>query len=99
LRYYDGNTVRRSAVGIDGRYLFGNWRLNPRLWVELRNNVSDGTDEWVYRPGLRIEYSFLRRYHIELDASSDMYKGKIPRVGNQDIVGNFLQLGYRIDLD
>ena len=99
LRYYDGNTVRRSAAGIDGRYLFGNWRLNPRLWVELRNNVSDGTDEWVYRPGLRIEYSFLRRYHIELDASSDMYKGKIPRVGNQDIVGNFLQLGYRIDLD
>lgn len=98
-RYYDGATVRRSAVGVDGRYLFGNWRLNPRLWIELRNNLTDSTDEWVYRPGLRIEYSFLRRYHIEFDASSDIYKGKIPQIGNQDIVGNFLQLGYRIDLD
>jgi hypothetical protein len=98
VRYYDGNTVHRSAIGLDSRFAFGDYRISPRLWVELRKNLSDSSQEWVYRPGLRMEYSFLRRYHLELDASSDIYKGKIPTVGNQDIVGNFLQLGYRVDL-
>lgn len=99
LRYYGGNSVQRSAAGIDARYSWGSWRVSPRLWIERRNNLRDDSSEWVYRPGLRVEYSFLRRYHIELDASSDVYQGEIPEVGNQDIVGNFVQLGYRIDID
>lgn len=98
VRYYDGNQVQRSAIGVDSRLLFGSFYVAPRFWIELRKTIRDGTEEWVYRPGLRMEYSFLRRYHVELDASSDIYKGKIPSVGNQDIVGNFLMIGYRIDL-
>jgi hypothetical protein len=98
VRYYDGTLVHRTSVGVDSRLVFGSFYVAPRLWVELRKNLGDNSDEWVYRPGLRMEYSFLRRYHIELDASSDIYKGKIPTVGNQDIVGTFIQLGYRVDL-
>lgn len=99
LHYYSGSMARSSGVGIDARYSWGNWRLNPRLWVERRNNLSDSSSEWVYRPGVRLEYSFLTRYHLEVEASSDIYQGKIPEIGTQDIVGNFVQIGYRIDLD
>jgi hypothetical protein len=97
LRYYDGSLVRRSAVGVDARYLFGNFRIGPRLWVELRNNRLDDSRQWVYRPALRMEYVFRRRYHIECEASSDYYQGEIPTAGDEDIIGNFVQIGYRID--
>lgn len=99
LRYSDSGSARRGAFGIDARYSWGGWRLNPRFWIERRNNLSDDSSEWVYRPGVRVEYSFLRRYHLEFDASSDIYRGRIPEIGNQDIIGNFVQFGYRIDLD
>jgi tetratricopeptide (TPR) repeat protein len=98
VRYYDGTLVHTNAVGFDSRFGFGNFRIAPRLWVELRKNLTDDSDEWVYRPGLRMEYSFLRRYHVDLDASRDIYKGSIPAIGSQDIIGNFFQLGYRVDL-
>ncbi|HET8711213.1 MAG TPA: hypothetical protein VFM32_07545, partial [Spongiibacteraceae bacterium] len=99
LRYYTDKTVHRTAIGLDARYTWDNWRVNPRLWVERRNNLIDSSSEWVYRPGVRIEYSFLRRYHVEFEASSDLYRGNIPEVGSQDILGNFVQLGYFIDID
>ena len=99
LRYYDGNSVRRIAAGIDARYSWESWMLNPRLWVERRDNLNDNSNEWVYRPGLRLEYSFARRYHLELEASTDIYHGSIPNAGNQDIIGNFVEAGYRVDFE
>jgi len=98
VRYYDGTTITRSAAGIDARYLIKNkFRINPRLWVELRKNQTDSSDQWVYRPALRMEYSWTPHLHLDFEVSTDISKQKIPSAGTEDITGNYAELGYWYD--
>src|SRR5690606_15970669 len=96
-RYYDGTTIARSAVGIDARYVVRKFRINPRFWVELRNNKSIDSDQWVYRPALRVEYTLTPHMHLDFEFSTDISQQEIPSAGSEDIVGNYAELGYWYD--
>lgn len=98
VRYYDGTTISRTAVGVDARYLIKNkFRINPRLWIEQRKNQQDGSLQWVYRPALRLEYSWTPHLHVDFEMSTDLSKQDIPSAGSEDITGNYAELGYWYD--
>ena len=98
MRYYDGTTDTRTAAGIDARYLLKEkFRINPRLWVELRKHQLDNSEQWVYRPALRLGYSWTPHLHIDFEVSTDISKQDIPSAGTEDIVGNYAELGYWYD--
>jgi hypothetical protein len=98
MRYYDGTTIARTAAGIDARYLVRQkFRINPRLWVERRTSQTDDSTQWVYRPALRIEYSWTPHLHIDFEVSTDISKQDIPSAGTEDIIGNYAELGYWYD--
>lgn len=95
MRHFDGSRLTRQAVGVDSRFFITDrWRINPRLWVELRQMDADGSEQWVYRPRLRLEYIPTRRLHIEFEISSDISTRDIPTEGSEDITGNFAEIGY-----
>src|SRR5690606_20647762 len=71
-RSYDGTTIARGAVGIEARYVVRKFRINPRFWVELRNNKPVDSDQWVYRPALRVEYTLTPHMHLDFEFSTDI---------------------------
>ncbi len=95
LRYSKSDSSRVSSVNFDARFPIGRkWRINPRLRIEQRSILSDGSDEWLYTPGIRVQYRRSKKLRVELEA------GK--RFAQRDLVGAdadresyFLNLGYQ----
>jgi hypothetical protein len=100
LRYFDGERTQRTGLGINSRLQWGrNWRIQPRLWVEYRDNTSDGSDQWALRPSLRLQYTWARRHHFELEYGHDFTTRNIPEVGDEEVAGNYFYSSYRMDFN
>ena len=68
-RYSDSGTARVVSLTIDSRYPFGrSWRLNPRLRVDRRQRMADDSYEWLYTPGIRLQYRRGQRFRVLLEA-------------------------------
>lgn len=100
VRYFDGERTQRTGIGINSRLQWGrNWRIQPRLWVEYRDNSNDGSDQWALRPSLRVQYNWARRHHFELEYGHDYTTRNIPLVGDEDVTGNYFYSSYRMDFN
>jgi len=98
LRHFDGEYVQRTRVGINSRFLVGDgWRLQPRLWLEYRDNSRDDSEQWSLAPSLRVQYRWARRYHIELEAGRDWANRDFGEYGEEDTGGTYALMSYRID--
>lgn len=95
VRYSDSGTARVMSLSLDSRFPFGRtWRVNPRLRVDRRQRLSNDSYEWLYTPGIRVQYRRSQKFRIELEA------GK--RFSQQELVGldldresYFINLGYQ----
>ena len=68
-RYSDSDSTRVMSLTIDSRYPFGRaWRINPRLRIDRRQRLANEGYEWLYTPGIRIQYRRSQRFRIELEA-------------------------------
>ncbi len=69
VRYADSDTTEVWSLNLDTRFPLGrSWRINPRLRVDYRQINSDSSNEWIYTPGLRLQYRWRRTIRLEFEA-------------------------------
>jgi hypothetical protein len=96
IRYSDSGNTRTTSANIDVRYPFGRGlRVNPRLRVEHREILSDGSTEWIFTPGIRMEYRFGQKARINLDAGKQ-FANREGGVFSMDRETYFINAGYQI---
>jgi hypothetical protein len=95
LRYSDSDTSNVMSVTLDSRMPFGgSWRINPRLRVDRRERLNDANLEWIYTPGLRLQYRRSQKLRIELEAGKQFAQRDATNV-NMDRESYFISLGYQ----
>lgn len=96
-RMSDSGTARVVSLTFDSRYPINRtWRLNPRLRVDRRQRVADPNDEWLYTPGIRIQYRRSQKFRIEFEAGKQFVQREsgIPDL-NLDRESYFINIGYQ----
>lgn len=95
LRYSKSDASKVSSVNFDARFPIGmHWRINPRLRVIQRTILSDSSDEWIFTPGIRIQYRRSRKLRIELEAGKQFAQRNSVGI-DMDRESYFLNLGYQ----
>ena len=96
LRYSDSDTSRVMTLTLDSRFPFGKtWRVNPRLRIDRREGIADSSYEWLYTPGVRIQYRRSQRFRIELEAGKQFAQRESVAV-DTDRESFFVNLGYQV---
>jgi tetratricopeptide (TPR) repeat protein len=96
-RYSDSDTSRVISLTADSRYPIGRtWRINPRLRVDRRQRLVDPNYEWLYTPGIRIQYRRSQKFRIELEAGKQFSQRDSDVVDlNLDRESYFINIGYQ----
>ena len=96
LRYADADTSQTYTVNLDTRFPLGKYlRVNPRLRVDYREITSDGSTQWTYTPGLRLQYRKDRRFRVELETGI-LLSSRQMTGADQDRQSWFVNLGYQL---
>ncbi len=95
VRYSDSDTAKVTSFTLDSRYPFGRaWRINPRFRVDRRDRVNESRDEWLYTPGIRIQYRRSQRFRLELEAGRQFAERDVSGVSlNRE--SYYVNLGYQ----
>lgn len=94
-RYSDSDTSRVVSLTLDSRYPFNRtWRINPRLRIDQRQRFATGANDWVYTPGLRVQYRRSQKLRIEFEAGKQFSRNEQTST-NPDRESYFVNLGYQ----
>ena len=95
LRYSDSDTAQVVSMTVDSRYPFGRtWRFNARLRVDRRQLASDGSEQWLFTPGIRIQYRRSQKFRLEFEVGKLFSQQDSIRI-SQDRESYFVNLGYQ----
>ena len=95
-RYATSDSADVYTLNLDTRFPMGrSWRINPRLRVDYREITSDQSTQWIYTPGLRLQYRLGRRGRIELDAGKRFSSRKLEDT-DLDQESYFINIGYQL---
>ena len=95
LRYAASDTTDVYSINIDTRFPIGRaWRINPRLRVDYREINADQSTQWIYRPGLRLQYRMGRRARLELEAGKQFSQRDMADT-DLDRESYFINAGYQ----
>ncbi len=96
-RYSDSDTSRVISFTFDSRYPIGRtWRINPRLRVDRRERLRDPNKEWLYTPGIRVQYRRSQKFRVEFEAGKRFSQRDSGIVDlNLDRESYFVNLGYQ----
>lgn len=96
VRYSESDTTTVMTLTMDSRYPFGRaWRINPRLRVDRRESQAEMNDEWVFTPGIRVQYRRSQRFRIEFEAGKQ-FAQRESVVADTDRESFFVNLGYQV---
>ncbi|MDH3349968.1 MAG: SPOR domain-containing protein [Gammaproteobacteria bacterium] len=96
LRHSNSDTTNVFSLTLDSRFPFGRtWRVNPRLRVDRRESLADSGDEWLYTPGIRVQYRRGQRFRIELEAGKQFAQRESANA-DLDRESFFFNLGYQV---
>ena len=96
LRQSSTETSDVLSMTLDSRFPFGrSWRVNPRLRVDRRDRDTDTDYEWIYTPGIRIQYRRGQRMRIEFEAGKQYSLRETP-TADLDRESYFVNLGYQL---
>lgn len=96
LRYQTSDTTETSTVGLSTRFsIGGDWRLGPRLRVDQRRFIIEGSDQLLYTPVLRLE--LLKKYVLfECEAGAEI--GRRELIASEEKTTRlYFSLGYRMN--
>lgn len=99
-RYADTDFTRTLTFTANSRFPLGpNWRVNPRLRVDLRDDLRNNADETVVRPELRIDWRAARNMRFEVEGGREWLTRKvnISPTSTEKSESWFISLGYRLD--
>ena len=95
-RYSDSDTTKVVSLTVDSRYPIGRtWRINPRLRVDRRQRLADSSYEWLYTPGLRIQYRRSQKLRVDLEVGKQFSQRETVDM-NLDRESYFINLGYQV---
>ncbi len=97
LRYSDSDHSDTTTLNINTRYpVDRNWRLNPRVKINLIKNSRNQSDRWTTSPSLRFDYRLYKNTRLEFEGGLDRIREKLP---NDTLKSSsyFLNIGYRLD--
>ena len=95
LRYSTSDTTNVISVSLDTRLPIGEkFRINPRLRVDRRQTLADSSYEWLYTPGLRMQYRWNRKFRLELEVGKRFSERETNTI-NLDRESYFINLGYQ----
>jgi tetratricopeptide (TPR) repeat protein len=96
LRQSSSETTDVLSISLDSRFPFGrSWRVNPRLRVDRRDRLGDLDYEWLYTPGLRVQYRGGQRLRVEFEAGKQ-YSLRQTVTDDLDRESYFISLGYQL---
>lgn len=96
MRYSASDSANVYSISLDSRFPFGQaWRVNPRLRVDYRDIISDGSTQLIYTPGLRLQYRLGRRGRMELEAGKQ-FSTREMAAADLDRESYFINLGYQL---
>ncbi|MCJ7591161.1 MAG: hypothetical protein MUO51_07390 [Woeseiaceae bacterium] len=95
-RVSDSETSNVLSLTLDGRYPLGQaWRVNPRLRVDRRQVAASPSVQWLYTPGIRIQYRRSQKFRLEFEAGK-LFSQQDSNFTNQDRESYFFNLGYQV---
>ena len=95
IRYSDLSNARiTSAYTILRLPLWPQWRINPRLRVDLRENAN-GTDQLNFSPTVQLQYRPGRNMFFELETGALLYDQDTILGESEQFQIYFFYLGYR----
>lgn len=96
LRHSDSTSSKVMTLTIDSRYPFSrSWRVNPRVRIDRRDRISDANYEWIYTPGLRIQFRPSQKFRMDFEAGKQ-YSQRDSQNINLDRESYFISLGYQV---
>jgi hypothetical protein len=97
LRYLDANTADTISFSLNTRYpVNSNLRVNPRFRVDYRKNHNDDSEQFIYRPSVRLNYRVKRRMRLETELGGEWSDRELVD-GTEKTRGYFGNIGYRLD--
>ena len=96
LRYAVSETTDVYSTTFDTRFPIGRgWRISPRLRVDYREIKTDQSTQWIYTPGLRVQYRMGRRARFELQTGKQFSTREMAK-SDQDRESWFVNAGYQL---
>jgi len=96
LRYAQSDSANVYTINLDSRFPIGrSWRINPRLRVDYREINSDQSTQWIYTPGIRLQYRIGRRGRVDLEAGK-RFSSRDMADTSLDQESYFINLGYML---
>jgi tetratricopeptide (TPR) repeat protein len=97
LRYSDTSTAKISSLSLNSRYPVNrDWRVNPRVRVDYRDNDRDGSSQWIASPSIRTDYRWRRRYRLEFEGGGEWSTRDLAD-DTEKSTSYFISVGYRAD--
>lgn len=95
VRHSDSDTSKVMTLTVDSRYPFSrSLRINPRLRVDRRERVGDINYEWIYTPGVRVQYRRGQKFRLELELGKQ-FTQRDSEIVNLDRESYFINVGYQ----
>ena len=96
LRYAVSETTDVYSTTFDTRFPVGRgWRINPRLRIDYREIKTDQSTQWIYTPGLRVQYRMGRRARFELQTGKQFSTREMAN-SDQNRESWFVNAGYQL---
>ncbi len=96
MRYATSDSADVYTVSLDSRFPIGrSWRINPRLRVDYREINSDESTQWIFTPGLRLQYRMGRRGRADFEAGK-RFSSRDMADSSLDQESYFINLGYML---
>ena len=96
IRHSSSGTSNVMSLTIDTRYPINRaWRINPRLRVDRREREGEAGFEWIYSPGIRVQYRRNQKFRIALEAGKQFVERDTVLL-NLDRESYFINIGYQI---
>lgn len=96
VRYSQSVSTRVTSFSLDTRFpITRAFYINPRFRVDYKEFISDSSSEWVFMPGIRMQYRIGRKMRLQLDAGKQ-YADRNSVGINVDRESYFINLGYQL---
>ncbi len=94
-RYSKAETSQVTSLTFDSRYPFGrSWRVNGRLRVDRREQLSSSGVQWLLTPTVRIQYRRSQKFRLELEAGK-LFSQQEEAMTVPDREAYFVNVGYQ----
>jgi len=96
LRQSVSDSSEVLSMSIDSRYpISRSWRVNPRLRIDRRERVGEPDYEWIYTPGIRVQYRRSQKFRVDFEAGKQ-YSQRDTGIVDLDRESYFFNLGYQL---